>query len=184
MTTPLQGTASAALAINRVRYTHDGMIDLVLANPSIRQNAIAAHFGVTVGWVSRVFNSDAFHARLAERKTEVIDPVVIHNLEEKLKGLVDQSVEILATKLENAQSADLAVQVLALGTKALGYGAKQQNVNVQHSFVVALPQKEQSASAWAKAYGPGEVVDAAVVGPASGLPPHQNQDSDLMSLIR
>ena len=47
MSEPLQGTASAANSIARVKYSHDAMIDLIIANPMIPQGQIAQHFGYT-----------------------------------------------------------------------------------------------------------------------------------------
>ena len=39
MSEPLLGTASAATAIARVKYTHDAMIDLIIANQAMSQLA-------------------------------------------------------------------------------------------------------------------------------------------------
>jgi hypothetical protein len=129
--------------IDRVSYTHDAMIDLVLGNPMISQNEIAAHFGYGPSWVSIIFNSDAFQARLAERKTEIIDPLVRGQVEEAIKGLVSRSVEILREKLDcpNA-STDLAMEVFKASTRAAGYGARTGsttvNVNAPGSLVNIL----------------------------------------------
>jgi hypothetical protein len=181
----LVGTESASGAIARVRYSHDAMIDLILGNPAIKQNAIAAHFSVSVGWVSRVINSDAFRARLAERKGDLIDPLIIHNMEEKLLGLMDQSLEIVAEKLESSKSPDLAIKALELSSKALGYGARKDNIGVQNNFVVALPAKSNSAADWSKQYAPGGVVDATPVDSGrSTQPPDRQEGSDLMRLAQ
>lgn len=152
---PLQGTASAALAIERVKYTHDAMIDLVIANPSISQNAIAHHFGYSVGWVSRIFNSDAFQARLAVRKGDLIDPSLALSIDERLRALASRSLDIVQEKLDQLPTLDTAFKALELSTKALGYGARQQNVAVQQNFVVAMPAKSESAHAWANAHRAG-----------------------------
>lgn len=156
---PLQGTASAANAIARVNYSHDAMIDLIIANPALSQNEIAKHFGYSVGWVSRVRNSDAFLARLAERKNDIVDPALALSVEEKLRAIVDKSAEILLDKLNATQSADLALKALDLGGKLAGYGARNQGPVVQNNFVVALPQKATSETAWAQQHGPQTVID-------------------------
>ena len=59
-------------AIQKVNYSHDGMINLILANRGITQNAIAAHYGYSASWVSQVMSSDAFQAKLAERAAEIM----------------------------------------------------------------------------------------------------------------
>jgi hypothetical protein len=50
---------------------------------------------------------------------------------------------------------------LEITTKALGYGARQNNLNVQQNFVVALPPKAETAQDWAREHGPtgGVVID-------------------------
>lgn len=168
MSTPLAHTASAAMAIERVKYTHDAMIDLILRDPAVSQNKLAAHFGYSVGWVSRVVCSSAFQARLAERKTELVDPTILQTLDEKFNAAANLSMEVLIEKLAITRSPDLALKVGELSSKALGYGARQQNLNVQTSFVVAMPEKVADAQAWAEKHTslragavPAQVEDAA-----------------------
>lgn len=158
MATALEGTESAANALARVKYSHDGMIDLILANPAISQNDLARHFGYTAAWVSRVVNSDAFNARLAERKTEVIDPSLVLSIEEKLKAVASKSLDVVLEKLHVAPTPDFALKAMEIATKAAGYGARQANVSVQQNFVVALPPKAASAEQWVSAHGPGSGV--------------------------
>lgn len=146
---PLQGTKSAANSIARVKYTQDAMIDLIIAEPMISQNTIALHFGYTPAWVSRVFNSDAFQARLAERKGDLVDPTLLLSLDERLKALATRSLDIVMDKLEATKSTELAVKAAEMSIKALGYGARQNNLNVQNNFVVAMPQKAADAGDWA-----------------------------------
>ncbi len=152
MATALQGTVSAATAIARVKYSHDAMIDMIVGNPSIAQNELAAAFGYTVPWVSRVMNSDAFQARLAERKTEIVDPALVASVDEKLRALASKSLDILLDKLHIAPTLDTALKAVEVSTKALGYGARQSNVAIQQNFVVALPGKSESAEAWSSGY--------------------------------
>lgn len=162
MSTPLQGTESAANSIGRVHYTHDSMIDLILTNPVVSQGELAAHFGYTQAWVSRIMNSDAFQARLAVRKTELVDPSIVLTIDEKLKALASKSLDVVLEKLTVTQNPDTALKALEVTTRALGYGARQQNLNVQQNFVVALPPKAASAQDWASTHGP-VVLNAEVV---------------------
>jgi len=147
---PLQGTATGqAHGPARVRYTHDAMIDVLLANPQVKQDDLAKEFGYSVGWVSRVIGSDAFQARLAERKDEVVNPEIRQNFEERLKGLALQSLEIIQRKLDATSSPDIALKALDLSTKALGMGARAQNVQTNNTYVVALPPKVANEQDWA-----------------------------------
>ena len=155
MATALQSTESAAKAISRVKYSHDAMIDLLIADPAISQGKIAEIFGYTQAWVSRVMCSDAFNARLAERKTEMVDPTIRMTIEEKFKAATTKSLEIVMDKLEKVPTVDTAFKMMEIGVKALGLGARQANVSVQNSFVVALPGKSESAKDWAAEHGQG-----------------------------
>lgn len=171
MATQLEGTASAATAIARVSYSHDAMIDFILANPMAAQGQIASHFGYTQAWVSRIMNSDAFLARLAERKTELVDPTIVATIDEKLRALAAKSLDVVLDKLTVSGSPDMALKALEVSTKALGFGARQQNLNLQQNFVVALPPKAASADEWALAHGPqgrGVVID--MPGVAAAVP--------------
>lgn len=159
---PLEGTASAKNAIAQVSYTHDAMIDLVLVNPKISQNDIAKHFGYSVPWVSRVMNSDAFLARLAQRKHDIIDPAIFATVDEKIRALAQQSLDkVLEYVAKPNCTFDQAMEGANLAVKALGYGARQQNVAVQQNFVVAMPPKAESSQAWEAKYAPKpvEVID-------------------------
>jgi len=150
---PLQTTQSAKNALQRVSYTHDAMCDLIIANPAISKTDLAKHFGYSLPWVSRVLNSDAFQMRLAVRKADIVDPSLVLSIEEKLKVLCSESLDILIDKLTTTKSADLAVTALGVGLKAAGYGARQQNVTVQQSFVVAMPTPIQDQTTWAQKHG-------------------------------
>lgn len=154
MSEPLQGTVSGANAIQRVKYSHDAMIDVVMANPSITQNELAKHFGYTVPWVSRIFASDAFQARLAQRKEDIVDPTLMACVKDRIEGLAMQSLQILEEKLAATKNPDLALKCFEISTKAAGYGARAQNVNTQNNFVVHLPNKIEDPHAWANAHRP------------------------------
>lgn len=149
---PLVGTQSAALAIQRVKYSHDAFIDLIIAQPGIKQGEIAKHFGYSQTWVSRVMNSDAFLARLAERKKDLVDPAIGLSIDEKLRAVASISLDKVLEKLELAPTMDDALRAMDLSAKALGYGARTANLNVQTNFVVALPAQAQNAQAWAEKY--------------------------------
>ena len=60
----------------KIRYSHDGMIDMIVAEPWISQNELALRFGYTASWVSTIMTSDAFKAKLELRKDEIVDPVL------------------------------------------------------------------------------------------------------------
>jgi hypothetical protein len=111
--------------LKKISYTHDAFIDLIIANPAINQGQIAAHFGYTQGWISNVFASDAFQARLAARREEIVDPVLKATVEEQTKALYIRSLQVLAEKLDKPASTipdQVALRCMELGAKAMGLG--------------------------------------------------------------
>lgn len=151
-------------AIQKVRYTHDAMIDMIVGNPWVSQGELARTFGFTEGWVSQVIASDAFQARLAERRAEIIDPTLRATIEEKFKGLIERSYRVLMRKLEADKVSDeTALKTLEIASRAAGYGAKTAQVNVQTNFVAVIPPKAASADDWVRQHGAG--------GQAVALPP-------------
>lgn len=112
-------------AIQKVRYTHEDCINRILVEPTISQNALAEIYGYTAGWMSIVMNSDAFQARLAERRQELIDPVLQATINERFRALTVRSLEVLQEKLSKpveAISDKLALEAAALGARSLGIG--------------------------------------------------------------
>lgn len=142
-------------AIQKIRYTHDAMIDKIIADPWVAQGALAAMFGYTEGWVSQVIASDAFQARLAARKSELVDPYIKATLEERFKGLAIQSLDKLRQKLEQPASKisdETLLRAVEISSKALGYGAKMPQVNNNVQFVVHVPPKAKNSEDWAATY--------------------------------
>lgn len=111
--------------LQKVRYTHDAMIDLIVADPAISQGALATTFGYTQTWVSLVMSSDAFKERLEARRGELVDPVIRASIRERFEALTRRSLEVLQEKLSQPASAvsdNLALRAAELGAKALGVG--------------------------------------------------------------
>lgn len=140
--------------LGKVKYTHDTMIEMIIAEPSISQNELAQRFGYSVGWISRIIGSDSFQAALHKRREEITDPFLIATVEERLRGVAQQSLDIIAEKLEKTKNPDLAIKALEISTKAMGLGARDRGPAVQNNFVVALPEKIASAADWAREHAP------------------------------
>lgn len=124
--------------IQRLNYSHKAMIDLILANPGISQNEIAARFGYSASWVSQIFSADAFQTQLAERTKDIVDPALRATVEQNFKAIIIRSQAILMEKLNGTAetvSDNLTMRALELGSRALGYGAREPapptSVNVE-----------------------------------------------------
>lgn len=143
--------------IAKTRYSHEAMIDILIAEPGIKQNELAVRFGVSVAWISRIIGSDAFQGALAKRREELTDPFLVATLEERMTGVAMQALDVIGEKLALTQNVDVALKAYDISMKALGFGAKTgSNTNIQNNFVVALPPKALNSTDWAKAHGGGD----------------------------
>ena len=136
--------------IARVRYTHDACIDQILAEPAISQNELADKFGYTATWVSIIVNSDAFQTRLAERKKELVDPIIALALEERLRGLASRSIEILMKRMEAddaPHAAAVAIKALPVAIAGLGLG-QQREPRQTNLYIVQAPPRAPTSEAW------------------------------------
>jgi len=140
-------------ALNK-QHIMEEMVDILLAYPMMSRSELAQRVGYSANWVSIVINSDAFQAKLAERRNELVNPVLALSLEEKYKGLVDMSLDIVAEKLAESNNPALALQALEIGNKALGLGQQKGQNLVQANFVIQVPTKSASSTEWAEAYKP------------------------------
>ncbi len=150
MAEPLPSTQNPDAHIKKVSYTHDAMVDRILREPTISGKDLALYFNRSEAWISAIINSDAFQARLAQRKTELVDPVILVEIESRFQTLAHQSLDIIQKKLAGGQNTDLAMKSLELSTKALGFGARDRSQAPNVTFVVALPEKAADQSQWAE----------------------------------
>lgn len=155
-----QGDDFSGNRLVRVHYSHEAMIDVIIAEPTITQRDLAKRFGRSESWTSIIMGSDSFQAALAKRRDDLTDPFLIATIEERFHGLAQQSLQVIAENLEKTRNADLALKALDISAKALGFGAKNsQGGVVNNSFVVQLPSKMTDSSEWAKAHSGGAVID-------------------------
>lgn len=175
MSAPLAGSKHG-YDLKKLRYTHDAMIDALIEQPDLKQYELAQIFGVTKEWISMLCCSDAFQARLAARKADVIDPVLQASFKQRMEVLARKSVEVLMTKLDdNDCGPNVALGALSIAAKGFGFGGAG-NVNIDQStkttqFVVAMPGKAQSSLEWAAAYGAKELDASCAAASELAVPP-------------
>ena len=73
------------IGVEKISYTHDGMIDHILANPGISQGELGYIYGYSAGWISQIMASDAFQARMHERREAIIDPAIRLSMKERFE---------------------------------------------------------------------------------------------------
>ncbi len=148
--------------LDRVRYSHDAMVDLIIQRPEIHQNEIAEIFGRRPHWVSLVINSDAFQSRLAERKKELVDPILQATINDRLQAVAAESLDRIREKLSGPLplTDEFLLKSADLSTKALGYGARVPGAGstTNVAVVVQVPAKIASASDWAARHAPAPLV--------------------------
>lgn len=119
-------------AIAKVGWTHDAIIDLIIAHPEFTQNELCERVGYTPGWMSRVINSDAFQNRLAGRRHELVDPVVTQGLNERMRAVSSRSADVILDALDQPNpSKAVALKALEISARAAHYGAKVPRIAVQ-----------------------------------------------------
>ena len=107
---------------------------MLIANPIISQDELAVQFGYSASWISIILASDAFQAFHAKRTAELIDPALRATIEDRFKGLVYRSQEILLEKLRAPAASipeNLALRTMELSARALGFGARDPTPTVQ-----------------------------------------------------
>lgn len=103
----------------RLNYSHEAMIDLILAEPSVTNKELASIFSYSEAWISHIRHADSFQARIAERKATVIDPRIRQNLEDRLSHVAASSIAQIQQKLESPD-ASAAFALDALGVAVTG----------------------------------------------------------------
>ena len=155
-----QGDDFSGNRLQRVSYSHEAMIDVIIAEPTISQVQLAARFQRSQSWISIVMGSDAFQAALAKRRDDLTDPFLVATIEERFRGLAQQSLQVIAENLEKTRNIDVAFKALDISSKALGFGARSNNgQTVQNNFVVQLPPKMADSTEWAKTHSGGQIVE-------------------------
>lgn len=106
------------------RPIHETVIDLLLTNPGATNKELAQHLGYSEQWVMMLRNSDAFRHRFAERRAEVLDPLVKQQAEEQMDFVTKRSLAKLNAALDGPQGMATALGVLKVTAKASAFGAR------------------------------------------------------------
>ena len=129
--------------IQKMRYTHEAMIDILIAEPWVSQNELADRFGMSASWISTIICSDVFQSRLAERRDQLVDPELRLSIKTQMEGLHARSMEILRHKLNKLPDDvpdQLALQVAKVMSQGLGMGAPKVSISETHVHLEELGQ--------------------------------------------
>lgn len=106
--------------LKKIGYSHEAMIDLIIQDPTVTSQELAQLFGYSPAWVSRILASDSFQARLASRKSALMDPLIARSLNDRLRAVAIRSMDVIEQKLAAEPSAAYAMEALELATQGLG----------------------------------------------------------------
>lgn len=126
----VEAAVTSALEPTRPRqhchfYTHDALIDLMIARPGLFRHELAAHFGRTTVWLKTVMNADSFRAKYHARVGEMVDPLLQDEVKTRFDVMLTRSLEVLQAKLEKPAdqvSDGLVLKAIELGAKAGAVG--------------------------------------------------------------
>ena len=113
--------------VQKLTIRHEAIMDFLLARPTATYREIAANFEVTVPWISCIVNSDVFQERLKEKQNGMFEAGVLAPLEDKMKGVVDLSLQRLAEKVQHSESLPELTNTADKLLGRLGYGVPNGN---------------------------------------------------------
>lgn len=111
--------------IQRISYTHEAMIDYIIAHPTADLRELSLVFDRSPSWISTIKCSDIFRERMIERTQEIVDPQLSATIRERFDALATRSLEVLQEKLTQPVemvSDELALKAAELGAKGLAVG--------------------------------------------------------------
>jgi len=144
--------------IATVRYTHDGIIDEIIAFPAISQGELAARFGYSQSWMSIIINSDSFKERLAERKGELVDPKIRATVHDRLDALAKRSLDKLLERIDNQMPFSNG-ELIAAAKLGVGDGNRGTPQTQNNLYVLQMPPTAPDPAAWLRASGKASATD-------------------------
>lgn len=126
---PAPSPYDAIKANRRMRWWYEHLADLMIANPSMKQNDLAAHFNRSPSTISLIINSDAFKAYLAQRRAEYTKTLDA-SVRDKLLNVADKSFDLILQRFEKKRDTiplDSLQKLADSSLKALGYGQEKSS---------------------------------------------------------
>lgn len=143
------GTNPGGKGLVKIKHIHERIIELMLSSSHKMTYAqIAQVTGYTEQGISFIMNSDAFRVRMAERRSELIDPLVAKNFDEVLSELGDLAAREMMARIQRKQVTNKElIDTINASSKAAAYGGGAQTPASQ--VVVFVPARAKTAQEWA-----------------------------------
>jgi hypothetical protein len=124
---PINGRGeTSAWVPQKFRYWYDGIIDLLLADPTLSQKEIAQRMGRHAVTIGMVMNSDLFRARYEQRRLAQ-STALQEKINDRIAGVAITSLELVKEQLDTKRTSVPLAELADVADKALsrlGYGGK------------------------------------------------------------
>lgn len=121
-----------AVAAGHPVYSHEAMVELMIAEPSWNYRKLAKYWGRDASWFMQILASDGFQLVLDPHRHLITDPTITATLDERFRALTLRSLDVLQDKLDGKEVSDFTVLKAAeLGVKALGMGQVEPQAQPQ-----------------------------------------------------
>lgn len=165
-------TYDPSKAVASIHIGHEGIMDMILANPACTLKELSAATKYSVPWLYRLLASDLFQARLRERHKEMVDPMLAASLNERLKAVGFLSCDVLMDKLADPNvSASVALRGVEMAARLNAPGTRAPRVPEGHIPMFTINLTQQVAASGHPALGPIPSPDALTVVPVVATPP-------------
>lgn len=114
--------ADGTPGVQKISVKHEEIMNHLMLNPTHQLGDVARHFGLTQAWLSCIIHSEAFQARLAEKKEAVFNGTVLP-IKEKLAVLAHKALDQLETQMPVMKPETVAA-IADSTLDRLGYGSK------------------------------------------------------------
>ena len=107
--------------IKKLSHTHHAIMDFMVANPNLKMQDIAAHFGYTNSWLSIITHSDTFQRELNTRRIAWRN---VHDtrLSSLMLGVAEKAMGVLSEALDDDDiTARGANEIAKTALSALGF---------------------------------------------------------------
>lgn len=125
--------------VQKLSIKHIDILNFLLANPMVKLQDVAAHYGITQPWLSQVIHSDMFQRLLKERQDAVFHHTVLP-LKEKLTTLAHQALDKLYDRVEATNDVGELREVATSALDRIGFSPKAApavvNNNVTQLMVI------------------------------------------------
>lgn len=127
--------------LKKIRPVHEHIMDVMLEHPDISLRELGIAVGYSVSYLSIMTNSDAFQARLAERKQQVARSGV--DLPNRMRAVAAVALDKLTDHVEHSEDPDFLRSTADMMLHRLGYapqkagGAVTVQTGPQVQFVIS-----------------------------------------------